>query len=84
MIHNHPTTGRVPRQNSRNPPETGIMDERPLTELDDTEFLTVCRTVHRVAERTPEDELSAETRAKLDQVNAEFLRRAGISWQRVS
>lgn len=60
------------------------MDDRPLAEMDDTEFLTTCRIVHRVAERTPADELSTETRARLDQVNDEFLRRAGISWQRVS
>jgi hypothetical protein len=52
--------------------------------MDNTEFLTTCRIVHRVAERTPADELSTETRARLDQVNDEFLRRAGISWQRVS
>jgi hypothetical protein len=60
------------------------MDDRPLAEMDDTEFLTACRTVHRVAELTPEDELSAAARARLDQVNEEFLRRAGIAWQRVS
>lgn len=59
-------------------------DNKPLGEMDDVEFLTVCRTVRRVAERTPEDELSAEARAKLDAVNSEFLRRAGISWARVS
>jgi hypothetical protein len=29
-------------------------------------------------------ELSAAARARLDQVNEEFLRRAGIAWQRVS
>jgi hypothetical protein len=60
------------------------MDDRPLAEMNDTDFLTVCRTVHRVAERTPEDELSTEARARLDQVNEEFLRRAHVSWQRVS
>jgi hypothetical protein len=59
-------------------------DDKPLAEMDDVEFLARCRTVRRVAERTPEDELSEETRAKLDQVNAEFLRRAGLAWARVS
>lgn len=52
--------------------------------MDDVEFLTLCRTVRRVAERTPEDELSPETQERLARVNAEFLRRAGITWQRVS
>jgi hypothetical protein len=52
--------------------------------MDDIEFLTVCRTVRRVAERTPADELSAEARAKLEQVNAEFLRRAGMAWRDAS
>jgi hypothetical protein len=60
------------------------MDDDQLDTMDDIEFLSVCRTVRRVAERTPADELSAEARAKLEQVNAEFLRRAGIAWQRVS
>jgi hypothetical protein len=59
-----------------------MMDDKPLAEMDDTEFLTVCRAVHRVAERTPETELSDEARARLDQVNDEFLRRAGITWAR--
>lgn len=59
-------------------------NERELSELNEDEFLTMCRTVHRVAERTPEDELSDDARARLDAVNAEFLRRAGITWQRVS
>jgi hypothetical protein len=63
---------------------TSLPADKQLSQMDDTEFLTVCRTVHRVAERTPDDELSTETRARLDQVNNEFLRRAGISWQRVS
>jgi hypothetical protein len=57
------------------------MDEdKDLAAMDDVEFLTMCRTVRRVAERVPEDELSDETRAKLAQVNAEFLRRAGYAW----
>jgi hypothetical protein len=55
-----------------------------LASLDDMEFLSLCRTVRRVAERVPEDELSAEARAKLEAVNAEFLRRAGITWQRTA
>jgi hypothetical protein len=59
-------------------------EQQDLASLDDVEFLSVCRTVRRVAERVPEDELSAETRGKLEAVNAEFLRRAGITWQRVS
>jgi hypothetical protein len=60
------------------------MDDKPLGEMNDVEFLTVCRTVRRVAERTPEAELSDEARARLAQVNDEFLRRAGVTWQRVS
>lgn len=60
------------------------MDDKPLDEMDDVEFLSVCRTVRRVAERVPEAELSAETRTKLEAVNAEFLKRASITWQRVS
>jgi hypothetical protein len=59
-------------------------NEDELASMDDIEFLTVCRTVRRVAERTPADELSAEAKAKLAQVNAEFLRRAGIAWQKAS
>lgn len=59
------------------------MDDKPLDDMDDVEFLAVCRTVRRVAERVPEAELSAETRAKLEAVNAEFLKRASITWQRV-
>jgi hypothetical protein len=55
-----------------------------LASLDDIQFLTVCRTVRRVAERTPVDELSAETKARLEQVNAEFLRRAGMAWRDAS
>jgi hypothetical protein len=55
-----------------------------LATMGDIEFLTLCRTVRRVAELTPADELDSEARAKLEQVNAEFLRRAGIAWQRVS
>jgi hypothetical protein len=58
------------------------MDNDELSAMDDIEFLSVVRTVRRVAERTPADELSAEARARLDQVNAEFLRRAGITWAR--
>lgn len=59
-------------------------EQQDLASLDDVEFLSVCRTVRRVAERVPEAELSAETRAKLEAVNAEFLKRASITWQRVS
>jgi hypothetical protein len=55
-----------------------------LASMDDIEFLSLCRTVRRVAERTPVDELSAETRARLEQVNAEFLRRAGMAWRDAS
>jgi hypothetical protein len=62
--------------------ETANQDE--LASMDDVEFLTVCRTVRRVAERMPADELSAEARAKLEQVNAEFLRRAGMAWRDAS
>lgn len=60
------------------------MDDRPLAEMDDIEFLATCRTVRRVAERTPESELSPETRAKLDEINEEFLKRARVTWTRVS
>jgi hypothetical protein len=59
-------------------------EQQDLASLDDMEFLSLCRTVRRVAERVPEDELSAEARAKLEAVNAEFLRRAGITWQRTA
>lgn len=59
-------------------------DTDDLTEMTDPDFLCLAWKVHRVAERTPADELSAEARAKLDRVNAEFLKRARISWQRVS
>jgi hypothetical protein len=59
-------------------------NEDELASMDDIEFLSLCRTVRRVAERTPADELNVEARARLEQVNAEFLRRAGIAWQRVS
>jgi hypothetical protein len=65
-------------------PETRRMNEDELASMDgmdDIEFLTVCREVRQVAERTPEDELSDEARARLDQVNAEFLKRARITWQ---
>ena len=56
-------------------------DDKPLAELDDVEFLSLCRTVRRVAERVPQSELAPETRERLDQVNAEFLRRAGMAWR---
>jgi cob(I)alamin adenosyltransferase len=55
-----------------------------LAEMDDVAFLSLCRTVRRVAERTPTDELSAKAKAKLEQVNAEFLRRAGMAWRDAS
>jgi hypothetical protein len=71
-------------QTSKTPGDATMDDDKDLAKLNDDEFLSVCRTVHRVAERTPEDELSAEARERLDQVNDEFLRRAQISWQRVS
>jgi hypothetical protein len=59
-------------------------EQQDLASLDDVEFLSLCRTVRRVAERVPEAELSDETRIELARVNAEFLRRAGITWQRTA
>ena len=62
--------------------EAANQDE--LAKLDDVQFLSHCRTVRRVAERTPVDELSAEAKTRLEQVNAEFLRRAGMAWRDAS
>jgi hypothetical protein len=59
-------------------------NEDELASMDDIEFLSLCRTIRRVSERMPADELSAEARARLEQVNAEFLRRAGMAWRDAS
>lgn len=58
----------------------------PLTELsqlDDPEFLAVCRRVRARWERTPNDEFSCELAEEYEAVNREFMRRAGLAWQRV-
>ncbi len=53
-----------------------------LSQLDDPEFLAVCRHVREQRELTPHDEVSRELAEKYDAVNREFLRRAGLAWQR--
>jgi hypothetical protein len=63
---------------------TSLSADTPLSQMNDTDFLTVCRTAHRVAELTPEGELPEQARARLAAVEAESTRRAGLAWQRVS
>lgn len=57
------------------------MDDKPLAEMNDVEFLAQCREVRQATELTPEDDLPADTRIRLARVEAEFLRRAGMAWQ---
>jgi hypothetical protein len=59
-------------------------DGKQLADMDDIEFLARCREVRQATERTPVDELSADTRIRLARVEAEFLKRAGLAWQHAS
>jgi hypothetical protein len=52
-----------------------------LAELDDPEFLALCRVVRETKEATPRDEVSAELAEDYERVNREFMRRAGMAWQ---
>jgi hypothetical protein len=63
---------------------TSLPADEQLCQMDDNEFMSACRTAHRVAELTPDSELPAEARARLAAVEAESTRRAGLAWQRVS
>jgi hypothetical protein len=55
-----------------------------FTHLDDPAFIAERRRVREVLERTPEHEVSLELMVRYQQLTAEFLRRARISWAHVS
>jgi hypothetical protein len=60
------------------------LEQHDYNELDDPEFLAMCRRVRTLREDTPRDEVSSELAAEYEAVNREFMRRAGLAWQRVS
>lgn len=64
------------------PARTPVNDD--LAAMDDPEFLAECRRVRDQREHTPQDEVSSELAEEYEAVNREFMRRAGLAWQRVS
>jgi hypothetical protein len=58
-----------------------LTDATDLAELDDPEFLALCRAVRETKEATPRDQVSPELAEDYERVNREFMRRAGLAWQ---
>jgi hypothetical protein len=70
--------------NSGKLPARTPLPENDLASMDDPEFLAVCRRVRTARETTPHDEVSPDLATQFEAVNREFMRRAGMAWQRVS